>query len=538
MYTVVIADDEISLRQAMIKRINWQEIGFEVIGEAENGVEALELVERLEPDLLLTDIKMPFISGINLARKVREIRPAMQIAFLSGYDDFSYAQQAIQYNIIKYLLKPISSKELTRELIEIKEKMDTINQSFAASIEIDQQQFLVERFLMPLVFDTDLIIDDKQKEYENYLNQEAVQLKIRTSLEEKTKYLMMVIRYFDKNGQNITNRNHLPGVKGIVKKYLRFGTFYSGKKIITLLSGQAWEIEKYVNIIANEIVQSSERILCADCYLGFSNISDTLLEANLLYNEAISAVEYGQGSKRGINFIGDIKRTSMICYENVDKIASKTEKLIKSGTDSEIELYLSSIFVMFIDQGATSADIDLLMIRIISSTWALVYSVCDAKSSALFFNKASQLSKIFNKYSFNEKRMDLIEFCLLSKSLIKNQKKMNSEVICDELMEIIDKEYGNEELSLGVVSDKLHVSISYLSSLVKKNMGETFITLLTNKRMEVAKDLVLYSSAKVLEIAYKCGYSDQHYFSYCFKKQFGISPNKMREQNMVVKNEV
>ena len=227
----------------------------------------------------------------------------------------------------------------------------------------------------------------------------------------------------------------------------------------------------------------------------------------------------------------------MICYEDVDKIASKIEKLIKSGGTDEIELYLSSIFVMFIDQGATRADIDLLMIRIISSTCALVYSVCDAKSSALFFNKASELSSIFNKHSFNEKRMDLIGFCLLSKSLIKKQKKMNSEVICDELMEIIDKEYGNEELSLGVVSESLHVSISYLSSLVKKNMGETFITLLTKKRMEVAKELVLYSSAKVLEIAYKCGYSDQHYFSYCFKKQYGISPNKMREQNLVSSNE-
>ena len=521
MYTIVIADDEVALRQAMIKRIDWKTIGFEVIGEAENGVEALELVERLEPDLLLTDIKMPFISGINLARKVREIRPAMQIAFLSGYDDFSYAQQAIKYNIIKYLLKPISSKELTKELIDIKEKMDAINQSFVSSFEVDQQQLLVERLLMPLVLDSDFVIDEKQREHESSLNQEAVQLEVRASLEEKTKYLVMVIRYFDKRGQNITSRNHLPGIKGIVKKYLRFGSFYSGKKIITLLTGQSWEIEKYVNIIVNEIVQSSERILCADCYIGLSSINDSLMKTNLLYSEAMSAVEYGQGSKRNINFIGDIKRTSMICYEDVDKI----------------ELYLSSIFVMFIDQGATRADIDLLMIRIISSTCALVYSVCDAKSSALFFNKASELSSIFNKHSFNEKRMDLIEFCLLSKSLIKKQKKMNSEVICDELMEIINNEYGNEELSLGVVSDRLHVSISYLSSLVKKNMGETFITLLTNKRMEVAKDLVLYSSAKVLEIAYKCGYSDQHYFSYCFKKQYGVSPNKMREQNMVSSNE-
>ena len=82
------------------------EIGFEVVGEAENGADALELVEKLEPDLLLTDIKMPFLSGIELARAVREVRPMVQIAFLSGFDDFTYAQQAIQYNIVSYMLKP------------------------------------------------------------------------------------------------------------------------------------------------------------------------------------------------------------------------------------------------------------------------------------------------------------------------------------------------------------------------------------------------------------------------------------------------
>ena len=175
---------------------------------------------------------MPFISGINLARKVREIRPAMQIAFLSGYDDFSYAQQAIKYNIIKYLLKPISSKELTKELVDIKEKMDVINQSFVSSFEVDQQQLLVERLLTPLVLDSDFVIDEKQSEYESYLNQEAVQLEVRASLEEKTRYLVMVIRYFDKRGKNITDRNHLLGIKGIVKKYLRFGSFILVKRLL------------------------------------------------------------------------------------------------------------------------------------------------------------------------------------------------------------------------------------------------------------------------------------------------------------------
>ena len=112
MYTVIVADDEEEIRRGIIKKVKWEELGFQVIGEAANGADALELVEKLEPDLLLTDIRMPFLSGIDLARSVREVCPTVQIAFLSGFDDFSYAQQAIQYNIISYMLKPISSLEL------------------------------------------------------------------------------------------------------------------------------------------------------------------------------------------------------------------------------------------------------------------------------------------------------------------------------------------------------------------------------------------------------------------------------------------
>ena len=104
--------------------IPWEALGFHLVGNASNGLDALELVERLEPDLLLTDIRMPFISGIELARQVREIRPAMHIAFLSGFDDFEYAKQAIQYNIISYMLKPLTMDGLAAELKAIHEKID------------------------------------------------------------------------------------------------------------------------------------------------------------------------------------------------------------------------------------------------------------------------------------------------------------------------------------------------------------------------------------------------------------------------------
>ena len=132
MYTIIVVDDEEELRHAIIKRVEWEKIGFEVVGEAGNGIDALELVEQLEPDLLLTDIRMPFMSGIELARQVREVRPATQIAFLSGYDDFAYAQQAIQYNIISYLLKPISMADLTAELLEIRKKLDHLFEELQA----------------------------------------------------------------------------------------------------------------------------------------------------------------------------------------------------------------------------------------------------------------------------------------------------------------------------------------------------------------------------------------------------------------------
>ena len=156
MYTVVFADDEIELRQAILQRIDWEGLGFRVVADAENGVEALEAVEQHEPDLLITDIRMPLMTGIELARRVREVCPATQIVFLSGYDDFGYAQEAIRYNVISYLLKPISAAELSEELGHIREKMDARLEELrhaAADPQIEKRLATTE-FLLPLLLGT------------------------------------------------------------------------------------------------------------------------------------------------------------------------------------------------------------------------------------------------------------------------------------------------------------------------------------------------------------------------------------------------
>ena len=199
-YTIVIADDEEQLRHSLIRRIPWEEIGFQVVGEAENGIEALEQVERLEPDLLLTDIRMPFMSGIELAREAREICPTMQIAFLSGHDDFSYAQQAIQYNIISYMLKPISSAELTEELKRIKRKIDQRFEEFASSRE-QEEHGRQQEFLQPLILDA---YQSSLPEREEELLKAAKNSGLLEGDTSSLQYAVLVVSLEDADGRNCT----------------------------------------------------------------------------------------------------------------------------------------------------------------------------------------------------------------------------------------------------------------------------------------------------------------------------------------------
>ena len=124
----------------------------------------------------------------------------------------------------------------------------------------------------------------------------------------------------------------------------------------------------------------------------------------------------------------------------------------------------------------------------------------------------------------------LTEFCLQTREMIGSQRKKSSKVLCEKTLKIIETEYGNGELSLVMVSNAVNVSPNYLSSLIKKETGKTFIDLLTARRMETAREMLMCTSMKIREISEKCGYNDQHYFSYCFKKYSGLSPNALRQQ--------
>lgn len=528
MYTVVVADDEIRQRDAMIEMVPWNEIGFEVIGVAENGIEALELVEQLEPDLLLTDIHMPFLTGIELARRAREIRPAMNIAFLSGYDDFSYAQQAIQYNIISYLLKPISAKEITENLKKIRGKMDA---QIHLLISGEEKEDLLEKkkewekgtLVLSLCFDSSRNIKLKNA-YWDEVQTRLVKLGIQKSENEMMNYQIMVVRLLDEKDENCTESKQVSLINGILSKYISFGTTYSNGKIISLFAANKRELEKFSPIFSKEIIQVVKKVLNKKCTLGISRAYEKLEDSNGAYSEALEACIYAKTENEEPVFISDIEKTSFCLAEQMNFATAELDRLIKVGTEEELIEFLNELLV-----DKKEKINNFMILQIVSTIYAVFSSVSSEKEAEDRMKIMNFPGEVYIHSSADVVKNEIITFAVEAKRTVSNQRKDSVQVLCAEALQIIQERYMNEEISLAATSEELHVSTGYLSTLIKKVKGESFITLLTKKRMEVAKELLICSSKKILEIANDCGYSDHHYFSYCYKKHYGMSPNKFRE---------
>lgn len=522
MYSVLVVDDEIRQREAIIKSINWEQAGFSVAGDAENGIEALELLEKLEPDLILTDIKMPLMTGLELARKAREIRPATKLVILSGYDDFEYAQEAFKYNVIRYLLKPISASELTEELEKIKVEMDAEFERLKSGFSNEKTELRLKKteFLLPLLLGTG---EDIYTEEE--LKNSAKQLGLIVG--DNDCYTIVVSKFKTFTGENCTEAHHIDFVNSIVGKYALCESFLVNGRIVTLVTSEPEAMSTKLRLPVIELVQSAKKLFNQKCTIGISQTVDSPELLSLACTQAITARRYTSDGAGDIRFINDQERKSSFELENVEKSVYKLEQLLKVGNKNEISAFLED---MLSEKSRDSLDYLIVQILATAHRCVSVLSDSDALSELFTSNNffTSRLSFDFN----GQYKKELISLCLDARDIISRSQRHESEAICDRALQIINDEYMNEDLSLTDASEKLGVSPNYLSALIKKTKSQNFVALVTERRMKAASDLLLCTSMKIFEVSQKCGYSDQHYFSYCFKKYFGMSPNKYREEHL------
>lgn len=397
LLSVVVADDEQELLGAVCQLIDWEGIGFKLVGRASNGLDALQLVEELQPDFLLTDIHMPFISGTALAAQVKAVQPLIQVAFLSGYDEFEYAQQGIASEVIAYLLKPISMAQLTQELIEIHRKIEKKQADFsAARQDASNYQAVAAAMLLDCYFYTG--------------REENLKALSRMGLAPESIRSVTVAALSCADADAQACQTALGAAEKFLSRQYPCRGFCSAGRIVLLLTSENGFLQLHAAI--DELRRALKRLLDLDVSAGISKEHAPDADFHEAYKEAMEALK-----------------------------TAETE----SG-----------------------------------------FCAADGQSGI--------------------------------------------DQLCGRVLQIIDKEYMDETLTLQSVSDRLHVSASYLGPNIKKNAGDTFINLLIRKRMAVALNLLQSSDSRIAEIARRCGYSDQSYFGYCFKKFYGVSPAKMRQE--------
>jgi two-component system, response regulator YesN len=525
LYKLMIVDDEEEIRLGVIKKINWEEHGFIVVGDAENGQEALEMAEKLHPDVIMTDIKMPFMDGLELGKKVTEIMPSTKIIIFSGSDDLDYAHEAIKINVVEYVLKPINSMELIEVLKRLKEKLDkeynekrnmeTLQKHYIESIPVIREQFLIGAL-------EGRITNEEWKENEKQLG-----------LDFRNQYLCVALINIDGLPKEQDSSLVSISIKNIVdetmQNYCKFISFPYLDKIVTLLSlDEKVNIMKIIKML-NEVCKIFECVFGSTVSIGIGRIYNNINEIRFSYRTAQSALGYRLilGNGKTI-YIDDVEPDNSIQLQFDEQDEIKFLNAIKLSSQDEIKEIVESIFKKveehFISLDKYRVYIMEIMTALLKLTQAYNIDIRDIFGED--FNCYSYLDKLDSikeiKEWFIEKAIKLNEF-------IKKERVNSSKLLVEKAKDYIKNNYSDYEISVEKLCSKLHVSPTYFSTIFKKETNMSFVNYLTDIRLEEAIKLLNTTDDKTYIIASKVGYQEANYFSYVFKKKFGISPSRYRK---------
>ena len=522
-YRMILVDDEDEVRGRIISKIN-PESGFEVVGIAGNGYDALELIEELKPHVVLTDIRMPFINGIELAKIVRRDFPTTKVAFISGYDEFDYAREAIELNVVSYLMKPVTSNDIEEFLKKLKKSLDE-EFNFLSSAELIRKKY--EDSIPQLI--------------NSYLS----------SYRNKRKLSAEDINYLKQYKLDFSNGNYLVGIIGfdsdievdaceeskifigslvdkVFNNYSYYHSFYIPHGVVFILEDKKIKSSKDIDLELYEIIKYAEEYRKINIIIGVSRHFNNFIEYPGAFRESEQAFGHSKYFNLGqIFYYDDIeeKERKQILINESD--LNEFEYVLKYGEKPEIQKNIDKILsIVSKEEKEYILDPQLLIIKIANSLINFASSINVNISDIISGKIVEEMMTFRHAEDLNKFIFDTI--IRIREKNIKSQVNRNEKVI-EGIYKYIEKNYKNPNISLESISDELNISISYLSMLLKKLRGVTFNKELIKYRMEKAKGLLKYSNEKIIIISKQCGYNEVYYFSHSFKKYTGVSPKEFRK---------
>lgn len=544
MYKLMVVEDEEMIRRGIVKSIPWQSLGFTVVAEGKNGRDALDQLEKNPVDVLMTDIKMPIMGGIELAKKARQMYPEIEIIILSGFSDFEYARQAISFRAYDYLLKPTNKQKLLDAFSALKENMDQKRERkeeiFYSNMYANTGYELMRSEFIQSLLEGDINLFKDFDEKASFL-----ELDFEGSL-----FVAATIK-FDKK----SIFEELETSWATDKRLLTFSFGNIIKEALSTIDNAYYLINDYDSIdfifcFATREKQESLMIPCLESIsenihnclfkhmsvpytIGIGLSYPSIHHIGKSYNQAKKSIQH--------NFYVGEEKIQIYQEQNESKYEQnfiqfypeemhQVAQAVSGGDFSDARRCLEGMFQKLVEQK--------LLPEIVKNYCITLKYMVQSKVSHNFDTLESIIGDEYNDFVKEALTVKELEAYVVA-TMFNLAKEIDATVDSESITEqraVIEKakhfikEHLNEKINLTMISDHVYLSETYFSFLFKKVTGVTYIDYIQNLRMQEAKRLLVSTSFKIYEVAEKIGYSDYKYFSVQFRKYVSMTPKAFRNQ--------
>lgn len=525
MIKILLADDEHIIKKGIREHIDWEALGAVVCAEASDGKEALRMVQEHQPHIIISDIKMPYVNGLEMIEEVKKICINCSVIFISGHDEFSYVQKALTLGALDYILKPIDPLYLQERLKEIIKSIHTRNKEQSAlehSKKAQMRQFLQSITLgneSPLQIRKNLLSMSEEVKHKWFYI-----LSLQIDL-----YYHIAGKHVEQNADIIRREfYHLVDVFDSSSVY-RISESLSSYEICLICDSQS-ELKEKLQQGLQSIHQITKKFGFS-VTIGVSNPLTSLKELHRALIDAQNALELKfikggdaiyhakdyevyRSTFHGEQYLPDTTLLMQALKEgNVDALKEQFEHIIENIlTNKEPKRALHYL----------SAEVLHHIIEILKKRDLSIDEVFDNP-----INQWAELGKIQTVQDFSER---FIEQLISVSMYIAKRRDYHASQILDQAIGYIKEKYCENSLSLEEVAKSAGMSPCYFAVIFKQQTGKTFNRYLTDVRINIAKDLILYTDEKSYEIGPKVGYDNASYFSTVFKKTTGMSPSEYKKR--------
>jgi two-component system, response regulator YesN len=527
---LLIVDDEAEIREGINRSISWSEDGIAVVGLATNGREAIRMIGELEPDMMLLDIRMPLMNGLEVLEQLPQQKKIPKVAILSGYDDFSYCQGALRSGVSDYLLKPCRPQEILTVVRTMKEQIlaaenaaserEYLQQQFRESLDLLREKLLIYLIQHETIDITTALI--RWRLYEVKIAPENIGIAlIRTdnlkslaqSSGQELEFSKLAVRNLIEECLQLT-----PALNNMICDY---------NDDLLVLWNLAAETVEFFTVRMEELRKKVTAALGFTVTIGIGEPAAMLSNLYTSFNSAFLAVEQGfwEGPDRIIPYSQIAEDNFMnhnISIQEEDTII----QCIRTSDHERIGPALDAFFMNLAHPGLNTKD-DVQ--RMITALVCSIYHVCVERgfdTEKIFGPNLAILGELSRTETLNELKQKIGNCLNMMMELHPSHK--NQWKVVNNALKYIEENFA-EDLNLENVAQKVFVSAGYLSTIFKQVLQKNFVDSLHEIRIQKAKERLGDHRAKIYEIAVAVGYKDEKYFSQIFKKITGMTPNQYRD---------